>query len=316
MSDALQRFGNRTRSRQFAIGMREGLSGAAAPSGLSTALGNFAVPELGIQRGAGHALGRKLRALDPAEREQVLRGAQQVVLDNPRSLVGTGGEANPLVSPALAGISLALGDRPLYQKSKYLPTFQSAYHRVLHGKQGVAGKVREGPLQEPTRGGLVSKTLPHWGTLAAAPLLATAGAPGLAWHGTVGALKSIGAATPGGHAISMDNLRRGVRRGVLPGLSHGDNPYRRDVLEAILSPSLYDTERAIQPVVMAARDRLLQNGAQQFRNTLRETADKLTLRTKRPSVLEETAPGILAGTGLGAAGALALSPRDRRERKS
>lgn len=303
MSAALQRVGNRTRARQVAIGIKEGLKGYADEGFGNRVLHAFTVPEIAASRQSGIQLGRALRKYHPQDREKILRGIQGAIIDNKAVLRGPDGEVNPLIGPLFSGISMAMGSRPMDTRKAGLLT--KAYKTLLHtGRIETGSKARGLPtdLGELRKEKTYLQKLPgHIATgILAAPLTLAGGLPAsLGWHGVVSAVKGAVADTKGFHGMT-NRLAQEAAQGKVFGGKRGAGSA---ALELLLSPATTMSERSIAPVAGVIRDKALARVAQGAENLRGKATDRL-LRPKRASTLKTVGTGVGIGAGAGTVGVL------------
>lgn len=155
------------RSRQVAFGVKEGIQGKSYAGFRAGFVSNYAEPELMAAREIGIKIGRKLRDVPPAERAKAMRGMQAMLLDNGKALnIRTG--TNPLLSPILGGMSVALKDLPEYGANRLLdaPRRTKLYRTMMRGGRGsdVAGLPEAGRLEAPP--GWFKKNIPSAAAMA------------------------------------------------------------------------------------------------------------------------------------------------------
>ena len=312
-SAALQRAGNRSRARQVALGIKEGLKGYADEGLGNRVINAFTVPELSVSRQSGIQLGRALRKYSPDERVRVLQGIQGTILDNKAVLRGRDGELNPLVGPLLSGISMAVGTRPMDTGKAGI--FTKAYKGLIHAGRIETGK---GAIGLPTNLGELRKEktylqrMPaHIATgILAAPLVA-AGGPlaSLGWHGAVSAGK--GAITD---TSKFRDLTNRLAQEAVQGKMFGNKRSPGSAaLELLVSPATTMSERAMGPIAAVVRDKALHSIAQKAENIRGQVTDRF-LRPKKANsaALLGTGAGLGAGTvGVGSLGGYAWGNRDK-----
>ena len=305
---------NTARSRQFALGLKEGLVGRAQPSNRTSVLLNVTIPELVTNRQLGIQLGRALRQYSPQEREKLLRGAQSYMLQRPDLLKGTQGEANAVTLPALAGISMALGEVPMYRgRGRLTRTWKRL--AIDNNIQGTGLPTKLGPLQAER--GYFGRNAVHLGMAGGAVL---GGAAGLFPHAL---------ATPISHAawgggknaiVDLPAVRAIVHRGVNGGLRYGALPaahpsrgarFGNQLADVVLSPAFTAMDRSVPPVVKVLRDDLMTAGFERARDAVRRVAD-LRYKTPRASAGSVVLPAAAATI----AGGAALAEAHRRFGKS
>lgn len=310
---------NQARARHFGIGIQEGLEGKVhhgfrAEVGTNYGVGIGGVsPEVLAQRGMGIKLGNTLRDLSPADREQRLRRIQKFIIDNPNTLKGTQGEANPITVPMLAGISMALGDRPFYSKSTLMPTFQKLYKKVMYSGRGYSehglnhniGKLEKEP-------GYFKRNLGHAATIAAAAPMHML-APPLAGHGVISAGKNLVIDTPVVKRALEQTTHGGIRYGLFPNAAQSTSEkFRNLALEQMISPATTASERGIQPLARVLRDNATRDVVQHARDFTQQAFDKVKTRKSRmPANMGDVLKPLGIGSAVGIAGYSGLAHKHK-----
>ncbi|MFZ4580759.1 MAG: hypothetical protein ACOYOB_20440, partial [Myxococcota bacterium] len=224
---------------------------------------------------------------------------------NPRVLRGAGGEANPLLSPMVGGVAMALGDRKMFASSMY-GMYGRSYQKAMLAGRGSGGRGLPTAGELDPEPGKLRKMGPQLLTIALGAGGIAAGIPVLPGHGIISAGKNIGA-TLLGERYARNEAAKGVRRGMMPGLRK-DTPIR----EMFGSPAMSHVERSVSPVVNAVRDGVLGEAAQRTRNVLRELADR-AVKPRKSEVWRAGVAPLAIGAGSGVLAAAAVG-RGREKR--
>jgi hypothetical protein len=312
VADSLIKTQNNMRSRQFGLGIQEGLMGHSHQGLGASVLSNMGYgvgltgglsPESVVPRQMGIDLGRKLRELPEEQRVAYLRKIQTTLLDNPKALVGPGGEVNPLTGHVLGGISMAIGERPFHEKSKLFPTFQKAWINAINKGRGYSeeglptqlGKLRAKP-------GYLAENMGN----AATALLATQAGGALplvgglmSGHGMFSAVKGAITSSPQFKDWVAKTTHGGYKTGLFPNAkrTRGDR-LGNYVLETLVSPATTAAERGLRTVSNAARDRVLYDGGQRAKELSGQLNTRLQQRKHRVYPKEIALP-VLGGAGAG-----------------
>ncbi len=309
---AMERTANTARARHFSYGLREGLMGKAQPSMLARTISNMTVPELSAQRQLGTSLGRKLRDHAPEDRERILRGLQQLMVERPGMLKGTSGEANPLLAPILGGISMSLGDRAHYAGNG--PATRAWQKLVLEKELRAPGL--------PTRLGELKKEPGYWGRnglhlaegatavgMTAAGVMPHGPASYLLGHTAWGGVKNGVVDLPAMHAKINRDTHGGLKYGLFPNAyaTKGDKRLT-NLLDLVVSPATSMSERSIKPIARTLRDEKMTQAFQHMRESLGHASDRV-MRPKHPHASKILLPAVAGGL----AGAALLAGSQRRK---
>lgn len=299
---------NTHRARQIGLGIKEGLYGeSVAPltskllSDIGPGIGGLS-PESNAYRELGISLGRSLRDKPAQERERYLQRIQKFLLDRPDTLKGQEGELNPLTGPLAAGISMAIGERPMYHTSKHFPTFKRWGIKAMHGTSGAHANeglpTELGTLQREA--GWLKSNYPHILAAGAGVGAALTGAP---WfvaaplgHAAFSGGKNMVTTIPIVKKEVTKSLHRGIRYGAFP-----NAPFRPSLgLEYGLSPATTMMERSLKPIVRAVRDEEVAKLVGKTRGYIADAKDKIIAKK-----VDTTIPkALLAPAGAGAAAGL------------
>lgn len=262
----LQHVTHDAEARHMAIGIREGLAGKADVGWRSALSLGSTMPEMLVQRRAGHALGRVLRALPPERRATALEWMQRKVAERPHLLRTPTGDSTPIFGTFSDAVDRAVGKKSMYRERKTVVgrALQRAYERASLGGRGVLGKglPEAGALQKPS---LLRRHAPNVGLTAAGfgtavlttgtgPLGLVAGTAGL--HAGFGGFKGIVSNLPTIQGVARRGLGRGLLHGVMPGLKDTRllPKVQNAVGETLLTPALRDSERVMSSVGRTALD--------------------------------------------------------------
>ena len=228
-----------------------------------------------------------------------------------RSLTHTPhGTATPLIGAMPDGISMALGDKSFYRKSKHLPTFTKIWKKATLGGRGVLGKglpeaggldrhSKARALAENATAGAASIALLSKGLATANPYAIAAGS-----HGTVGSSKALLAKLPIMQRMAAKDTRLGMRFGMGLGKEPLLHAVKRQVLDLGVSPGTSYGQMMGETLGRAARTEA--SGAVRRKLLKGLTQDKLTLRRAAPT---------LAGAAATPFAASALVGNNRRSNK-
>lgn len=292
------------KTKQLAIGIREGVAGRSN-SGLRSGLFlNATLPELKLQRETGVSIGKLVRNLPENLREPALQRVSSMIKNNPGARITPKGESVAVLNQLPKAIDMAVGKTPMGGSK--------ALDKMLLSNRGVLGRgLPKAGVQDPKKA-LDGADIANWGSaLGGTAALVGAGAltggaaipaaliGGAGAHIGMGGWKNIIAKTKAVKDMSLSEGARGIREAFLPGIKPTAGTVAGDkFIDYALSPGARDFGRmvggAARGVAQAGRKRAAKASIQKHINN--------AARFERLGAKDVLMP---VGTGLG--GALALN---------
>jgi hypothetical protein len=302
----------RAKTRNLAIGIREGLAGrrsAGWRSGILSKIGPM--PETGINRAYGHMLGGQLRRLPPNMRAPALKKLQDFVRANPGVAYVKGEGPTPVLAQIDKAVDMALGSAPIYGTGR----MARAYKRVMFSGRGIFDEKGPGGVRRRVRGLPTAgrRDVPTSALARHGPSVVTGalglgalgiGAPlAIPLHLGIGAVKGSAAYLPAVERMALAQISQGLRHSYLP---KAKAPLGERIgghlVETFLSPGARDPARLAKGLASGGRANI--EAAIKAKRLRRRAA-------RQPRVIKSS---VAYGVPAGAVGLAALSKARRGER--
>lgn len=299
---SVQRGMNNLKTRQLAIGIREGLAGRTN-AGFRANVGlGMTIPELKFNREIGLKVGQLLRGVPPEFRPQALSFVQKQI--TPIMKRSKTGDPVPVFNQLGKAIDQATGKDPLFKRTG----LAGAWNAVMHGGRGAytqKGKALRGLpkalAQDPKSKGVAGDLLLSGGGLGGMAALMSGVVPGAAVvpavlassHAAMSGLKGLGVRTKFVQNKAGASAAQGIRDAFLPGMR---KPKGEAIMNKVLDYGVSPASRDFGMMVGA----LARRGAEGVRGAVAGGAQgKLNrlVSPKRMSFSDAATMPMLVGAG-------------------
>jgi hypothetical protein len=240
---------NVLKTKQLAMGIREGLAGRKNPGWRAGISLGMVAPELKYNRQMGIEIGKLLRGVPPQYREKALLSAKKHI--TPTMQWSKRGEPIPVWNQLPDAIDMAVGKKSLFKGTG----MSGAYNQLMHGGRGAytQGGREVSRLPRAWAADKASNPLgPDLALLAGGVGLAgaTAATGGLASiplamlgsHSLIGGIKGLGVRSSTIQKKALESSAQGIREAFLPGLK---KPLSRKAIEHLMDIGISPASRDI-----------------------------------------------------------------------
>ena len=290
------------KTRELAIGIREGLAGRTN-AGFRANVGlGMTIPELKFNREVGIKLGQLLRGVPPEFRPKALAFVQKQI--TPIMKKTKGGDPVPVFNQLGKAIEQATGKDPLFKRTG----LAGAWNSVMHGGRGAYTQkghaVRRLPkalAQDPKSKGLAGDLVLSGGGVGGMAALLSGAVPGaavipatvMASHAAMSGLKGLAVRTKAIQNKAGESAAQGIREAFLPGMRKG---LGTKTMEKVLDYGVSPASRDFGKMIGALARRGAETGRQAFYGGAQGKLNRV-FSPKRLSFSDAATMPMLAGAG-------------------